>query len=305
MQVLRFVVGFLLVVLGPGAAFLGGLIIFFGLFGAPFRALLVGAVLFVLGLGSTVVGLRLRNFDFTTYRATGFALRTTSQQALKPVLARALKLAQSNRFVTFWHILWALTETEEVRQILSPFDIAPGELASVCQRRCSDLPTRRRWRLRKPQIDPQVKASLQRAVIHSISSEQPSVRAEHILLDLISPEAPDEIRETLVMAGLRGLPLRAFVAHRTLEPTSPSIPAHGVVEVLMLNDEFTTKEFVQNALCKIFDLPESVAERLMLEVHQSGEASLGIMDAEDAREKISRTLADARTNGFPLRFAVK
>jgi len=66
-----------------------------------------------------------------------------------------------------------------------------------------------------------------------------------------------------------------------------------------------TKEFVQNALRKIFDLSESAAERLMLEVHQSGAASLGTMDVEDAREKISRTLADARANDFPLKFALK
>lgn len=73
----------------------------------------------------------------------------------------------------------------------------------------------------------------------------------------------------------------------------------------MLNDEFTTKEFVQNALRAVFDLPESAAERLMLEVHESGETSLGTMDADDAREKISRTIADARANDFPLEFALK
>jgi len=73
----------------------------------------------------------------------------------------------------------------------------------------------------------------------------------------------------------------------------------------MLNDEFTTKEFVQNALGKIFDLPESAAERLMLEVHRSGQASLGTMDVEDARDKIFRTLADAQAKDFPLRFALK
>ncbi len=305
MQLLRFALGFSLVVLGTGAAFLGCVTVFFGLFGGPSQAVAVGVVLFVLGLGSAVVGLRLRNFDFTIYRAGGLALRARSQQVIKPVLARAFQLAQSNRSVTLWHVLWALAEPEEVREILNTFDIAPGELAAICQRRCSDLPARRRWRLGNSRVDPQVKASLQRAAIHSISSEQPSVRAEHILLDLISPEAPNEIRETLVTAGLRRLPLRAFVAHRTLERTSPSIPARDVVEVLMLNDEFTTKEFVQNALRKIFDLPESAAARLMLEVHQSGEASLGTMDVEDAREKISRTLADARAKDFPLRFALK
>jgi ATP-dependent Clp protease adaptor protein ClpS len=305
MRLLRFALGFLLVVLGPGVALLGCLTVFFGLFGGPSRALAAGVVLFVLGLCSAVVGLRLRNFDFLTYRAVGLALPKRSRQALKPVLTQAFQLAQSNRSVTLWHVIWALAETEEVRQILSAFDIAPGELASICQRRCSELPTRRRWPFGKSRVDRQVKASVQRAVTHSISSEQPNVRAEHILLDLISPEAPDEIRETLVAAGLRRLPLRAFVAHRTLELASPSIPARGAVEVLMLNDEFTTREFVQNALRKIFDLPESAAERLMLEVHQSGEASLGTMDAEDAREKISRTLADAKANDFPLRFALE
>lgn len=305
MQLLRFALGFLLVVLGPGAAFLGCLTVFFGLFGGPSRAVLAGVVLFVLGLGSAVLGLRLRNFDFITYRAIGLALRARSQQALNPVLRRGFQLAESNRSFTLWHLLWALTETEEVRQVLNAFDVAPDELASICQRRCSDLPARRRWRLGKAQVDPQVKASLQRAAIHSISSEQPSVRAEHILLDLISSEAPNEIRETLVTGGLRRLPLRAFVAHRTLEPTSPSVPGRGSVEVLMLNDEFTTKEFVQNALGKIFDLPESAAERLMLEVHRSGQVSLGTMDVEDARDKISRTLADAQAKDFPLRFALK
>lgn len=305
MQLLRFALGFLLVVLGPATAFLGILTLFFGLFGGPARAVSAGLVLLVVGLGSGVLGLRLRDFHLATYRTMGLPSRARFQQALKPVLARAFQLAKSNRSVTLWHLVWALTETEESARILSAFDVPPPELASVCELRCSNLPPRRRWRPTEPNVDPQVKASLQRAGAHAISSEQSSVRAEHVLLDLISPEAPDEMRETLMASGLHRLGLRAFVAHRTVEPTSPVIPDRGRVEVFLLNDEFTTRGFVESALAKIFGLPESTAEKLMLEVHRSGEASLGTMDVEDARARIDQTLAEAQAADFPLSFAVK
>ena len=71
--------------------------------------------------------------------------------------------------------------------------------------------------------------------------------------------------------------------------------------VLLLNDDFTTMEFVVSVLITIFhkNIPE--ATRLMLDVHKKGKATVGVYGYDIAVTKINQVHQLARQNGFPLK----
>jgi len=71
--------------------------------------------------------------------------------------------------------------------------------------------------------------------------------------------------------------------------------------VFLINDDFTTVEFVISILMTIFhkSLPE--ATRLTMEVHRKGRGLAGVFPYDIAVTKIQQVHAMARQRGFPLR----
>lgn len=72
-------------------------------------------------------------------------------------------------------------------------------------------------------------------------------------------------------------------------------------KVTIFNDDFTTMEFVVNILTNIFYKSPSEAEALMLKVHQSQSAVVGVYSYDIARSKVQKATRMARNEGFPLR----
>lgn len=72
-------------------------------------------------------------------------------------------------------------------------------------------------------------------------------------------------------------------------------------KVTIFNDDFTTMEFVVNILTTIFYKSAAEAEALMLKVHQSQSAVVGIYSYDIARSKVQKATRMARNEGFPLR----
>jgi ATP-dependent Clp protease adaptor protein ClpS len=71
--------------------------------------------------------------------------------------------------------------------------------------------------------------------------------------------------------------------------------------VLLLNDDYTTMEFVVTVVMTVFhkSLPEST--RIMLDVHKKGKGTVGIYSYDLAVTKINQVHQLARQNGFPLK----
>jgi len=71
--------------------------------------------------------------------------------------------------------------------------------------------------------------------------------------------------------------------------------------VLLLNDDYTTMEFVVSVLMTVFHkgLPE--ATRIMLDVHKKGKGTVGVFSYDIAATKVSQVHNLARQNGFPLK----
>ena len=72
-------------------------------------------------------------------------------------------------------------------------------------------------------------------------------------------------------------------------------------KVILLNDDYTTMEFVVHVLEAIFMRSPSEAIQIMLQVHKSGRGVAGIFSKQIAEAKIDRVHNEARTEGFPLR----
>ena len=72
-------------------------------------------------------------------------------------------------------------------------------------------------------------------------------------------------------------------------------------KVTIYNDDFTTMEFVVRVLVQVFFKSETEAEQLMLHVHRSDKAVVGIYTYDIAVSKVQKATAMAREEGFPLR----
>jgi ATP-dependent Clp protease adaptor protein ClpS len=72
-------------------------------------------------------------------------------------------------------------------------------------------------------------------------------------------------------------------------------------KVTIYNDDFTTMEFVVMILTTVFHKSEADAQALMLTVHHSDKAVVGIYTYDIAASKAQKATRMAREAGFPLR----
>ena len=70
--------------------------------------------------------------------------------------------------------------------------------------------------------------------------------------------------------------------------------------VILLNDDYTTKDFVTRVLIHIFRKTESDAISLTEKVHRSGSAAIGVYTYDIAATRTALTIQRARENGYPL-----
>lgn len=72
-------------------------------------------------------------------------------------------------------------------------------------------------------------------------------------------------------------------------------------KVLLLNDDYTTMEFVVMVLMNVFHHEHEAAVEVMLHVHHQGAGVAGIYPFEVAETKASKAEELARQQEFPLR----
>ena len=76
-------------------------------------------------------------------------------------------------------------------------------------------------------------------------------------------------------------------------------------KVLLLNDDYTTMDFVVEILESVFHKGPAEAYRIMLAVHTQGKGLCGVYPFEVAETKVATVVERARENGFPLRAAME
>ena len=71
-------------------------------------------------------------------------------------------------------------------------------------------------------------------------------------------------------------------------------------QVLLLNDDYTTMEFVIVVLMRFFSKNQEAANALMLKIHIEGEAVCGIYSHDVAQTKVTQVIEFSRKNEQPL-----
>ncbi len=71
--------------------------------------------------------------------------------------------------------------------------------------------------------------------------------------------------------------------------------------VFLLNDDFTTMEFVVSVLVSVFHKSLDEAGKIMMDVHRKGKGLVGVYSYDIAATKIQQVHLLARQRGFPLK----
>ncbi|HET9371559.1 MAG TPA: ATP-dependent Clp protease adaptor ClpS [Vicinamibacterales bacterium] len=72
-------------------------------------------------------------------------------------------------------------------------------------------------------------------------------------------------------------------------------------KVVLLNDDYTTMEFVIQVLEAIFQKSPSEAYQIMMHVHVNGRGIAGVYPWELAETKAEQVISTAREAGYPLK----
>ncbi|MFA6788364.1 MAG: ATP-dependent Clp protease adapter ClpS [Arcobacteraceae bacterium] len=72
-------------------------------------------------------------------------------------------------------------------------------------------------------------------------------------------------------------------------------------KVFLLNDDYSTMDFVIDVLTKVFRKTVDQATVIMLNIHNNGREVCGIYTHEIATTKVAQVKNMARSKGFPLK----
>ena len=71
-------------------------------------------------------------------------------------------------------------------------------------------------------------------------------------------------------------------------------------DVILLNDDYTSMEFVVDVLRRFFNKEFQAAEAIMLKIHIDGEAVCGSYSYDVAQTKVKQVIGYSRENEQPL-----
>lgn len=86
-----------------------------------------------------------------------------------------------------------------------------------------------------------------------------------------------------------------------LERTRHETKKPELFKVLLLNDDYTTMEFVVQILESVFHKTPAEAFRVMMHVHTQGKGLCGLYPHDIAETKVATVHDMAKEHGYPLR----
>ena len=98
------------------------------------------------------------------------------------------------------------------------------------------------------------------------------------------------------------------MADTSLNPrttTKPKTERPKLHKVLLVNDDFTPREFVVRILKAEFRITEDQAHRIMITAHTKGSCVVAVFTQEIAETKAARATEMAREEGYPLLFTTE
>lgn len=84
-----------------------------------------------------------------------------------------------------------------------------------------------------------------------------------------------------------------------------NIKKPDMYKVIMLNDDYTTMEFVVEVLISIFRKDMHEAQRIMMEIHEKGAGEVGVFTYDIAESKIQQVHQFAKEREYPLKCRIE
>lgn len=98
---------------------------------------------------------------------------------------------------------------------------------------------------------------------------------------------------------------QAETKQQTRTKTRNELREPPMFRVIYLNDEKTSMEFVIGSLIEHFDYAPSTAEKLTVNIHESGSAVVAVLPYEMAEQKGIEITLSARQEGYPLQIKLE
>lgn len=87
--------------------------------------------------------------------------------------------------------------------------------------------------------------------------------------------------------------------------TKPKLERPKLHKVILLNDDFTPREFVVTVLKGEFRLSEDQAYRVMITAHRRGVCVIAVFPKDVAETKATRATDAGKAKGYPLMFTTE
>ncbi|MDO6964224.1 ATP-dependent Clp protease adapter ClpS [Rhizobium alvei] len=82
----------------------------------------------------------------------------------------------------------------------------------------------------------------------------------------------------------------------------PKIEKPRLYKVILFNDDYTPREFVQMILQAVFRTGDSVGYHIMMTAHRKGSCVVAVYTRDVAETKVKEAMDYAKDAGFPLMF---
>jgi ATP-dependent Clp protease adaptor protein ClpS len=92
---------------------------------------------------------------------------------------------------------------------------------------------------------------------------------------------------------------------QVLDRTKEQVTEPPLFKVILLNDDYTTMDFVVGILEEVFHKSPAEAHRIMMQVHMQGKGLCGLYPHELAETKVDTVHDLAQQHGFPLRASLE
>jgi ATP-dependent Clp protease adaptor protein ClpS len=100
-------------------------------------------------------------------------------------------------------------------------------------------------------------------------------------------------------------PVKAPPKTTTRTRTKTKTQRPKLYKVILLNDDYTPREFVVMVLKAVFRMNESTASRVMLTAHQKGACVIAVYTRDVAETKAKEATELGKVNGYPLYFTTE
>jgi len=96
-----------------------------------------------------------------------------------------------------------------------------------------------------------------------------------------------------------------LIKSKPVEKTREKLKEPENFKVILLNDHYTTMEFVVEILMVIFHKTPEDANKIMLDVHRKGKGIVGVYSWDIAATKAQQVHTAAKEHEYPLRCIVE